>query len=264
MPIGACPPILVERDGDVSIIRLNDPATLNAVSPAMVADLDSAFDEAAKTSRAVVLSGVGRGFCSGANLASVDTTMASADYDAGIFLEKFCNRLMMKIRNLAVPLVTAVNGPAAGIGCSFGLIGDLVVASEDSFFLQAFRNVGLVPDGGSTWLLPHAVGRVRAMEMMLLGERVSAQQALAWGLVNRVTPAAELMDCALTLARSLASGPTRSLGLIRKLVWEAMESDFAGQLDRERDAQADAGRTSDHREGVVAFLERRPAAFSGH
>jgi 2-(1,2-epoxy-1,2-dihydrophenyl)acetyl-CoA isomerase len=166
------------------------------------------------------------------------------------------------MRDLPCPLVTAVNGPAAGVGCSMALMGDLIVAAQSAYFLQAFRRIGLVPDGGSTYLLPRLVGKARAMEMALLGERVPAAKALEWGLVNRVTPDAECLSTALDLARELARGP-RALGLIRQTIWASLDADWKDQLKAERDAQKIAGRTEDFREGVTAFLQKRPAAFSG-
>jgi 2-(1,2-epoxy-1,2-dihydrophenyl)acetyl-CoA isomerase len=155
-----------------------------------------------------------------------------------------------------------VNGAAAGVGCSLALLGDLIVAAESAYFLQAFRRIGLVPDGGSTYLLPRMIGRARAMEMALLGERIPAAQALEWGLVNRVVPDADLMTTAKGLAQALATGPA-SLGLTRQIINQSLDSDWAEQLHRERVAQRIAGKSADFAEGVRAFLEKRPAAFAG-
>jgi 2-(1,2-epoxy-1,2-dihydrophenyl)acetyl-CoA isomerase len=166
------------------------------------------------------------------------------------------------MREMRVPLVTAVNGAAAGVGCSLALLGDLIVAGESAYFLQAFRRIGLVPDGGSTWLLPRAIGKARAMEMALLGEKVSAAQALDWGLINRCVPDIELMSVAMTLATALADGPA-SLGLTRQILWASLDADWPAQLHRERLAQKTAGKTEDFAEGVGAFLAKRPAAFKG-
>ncbi len=155
-----------------------------------------------------------------------------------------------------------MNGAAAGVGCSLALLGDLIVAAESAYFLQAFRRIGLVPDGGSTYLLPRMIGKARAMEMALLGDRIPAAQALEWGLVNRVVPDAELMSSAMALAQALATGPA-SLGLSRQILWASMDSDWAAQLHRERLAQRTAGKTEDFVEGVGAFLAKRPAQFTG-
>jgi 2-(1,2-epoxy-1,2-dihydrophenyl)acetyl-CoA isomerase len=167
------------------------------------------------------------------------------------------------MRELPIPFVTAVNGAAAGIGCSFALLGDMIIASQSAYFLQAFRRIGLVPDGGSTYLLARAVGRTRAMEMMLMGEKIPAAKALDWGLVNRVTPDADLMSSALSLAQDIASGPTRTLAMIRKAAWASLDSDWSSQLHTERVLQRDAGRSKDFQEGVAAFLQKRPAKFTG-
>jgi 2-(1,2-epoxy-1,2-dihydrophenyl)acetyl-CoA isomerase len=221
--------------------------------------------QGAAPARAIVLTGEGRGFCSGANLQQGPggrALDADGKPDAGSALETVYNPLVTFMKDMAVPLVTAVNGPAAGVGCSLALLGDIVVAAESAYFLQAFRRIGLIPDGGSTYMLPRAIGKARAMEMALLGERVPAAKALEWGLINRCVPDAELMATALAIAGELARGPA-SLGLTRQAIWASLDSDWAAQLDHERRGQAIAGKTADFVEGVAAFLEKRPAAFKG-
>jgi 2-(1,2-epoxy-1,2-dihydrophenyl)acetyl-CoA isomerase len=261
--------IKVARDDTVAIISFADPATMNAAGVDTAAELLHAFRDANHgpgKARAIVLTGEGRGFCSGANLSGSPgggNLDVDGKPDAGAALETVYNPLVTFIREMPTPLVTAVNGAAAGVGCSIALLGDLIVAAESAYFLQAFRRIGLVPDGGSTYLLPRMIGRARAMEMMLLGERVGARQALEWGLINRVAADADLLSEAMKLARALASGPA-SLGLSRQLVWASLESDWAGQLHRERLAQREAGKSLDFVEGVSAFLQKRPAAFSGN
>lgn len=250
-------------DDGVALLRLNDPKTLNAFSESMAEALGEALARAEKEARAVVLTGEGRGFSSGVNLVTGAASKPADQRDAGERLERQFNPLMLRLRNLAVPFVTAVNGPAAGVGCSFALAGDIVVASENAYFLQAFSRIGLVPDGGSAYLLASAAGRVRAMEMMLLAERISAEQALNWGLINRVVPDGNVVSAAFAIARRLASGPTQALGLIRKLAWSALDEPFARQLSLERDAQRIAGKNPDFDEGVAAFREKRPAVFKG-
>ena len=260
--------IKVSREGAVTVVTLSDPATMNAAGVDMAAELLQAFNEAVAgdtPARAILLTGEGRGFCSGANLqAGPGSRQLDVDGkpDAGSALEIVYNPLVTYIREMAVPLVTAVNGAAAGVGCSLALLGDLIVAAESAYFLQAFRRIGLVPDGGSTYLLPRMIGKARAMEMALLGERISAATALEWGLVNRVAPDAELMTTAMGLAQALATGPA-SLGLSCQVLWASLDSDWAAQLHRERLAQKTAGKTEDFGEGVAAFLGKRPAAFKG-
>ncbi|MEJ0024141.1 MAG: enoyl-CoA hydratase-related protein [Alphaproteobacteria bacterium] len=172
------------------------------------------------------------------------------------------NPLILAFRDLPIPFVTAVNGAAAGMGCMFALMGDLIVASESAYFLQAFRRIGLVPDGGSTYVLSRMIGRARAMEMMLLGEKVPAAQALAWGMINRCVADADLMPIAMALAQQLATGP-RSLALIRKAAWAGFEADLEAQLSLEARLQQEAGSSQDFAEGVSAFMQKRPAKFTG-
>jgi|JI10StandDraft_1071094.scaffolds.fasta_scaffold02377_4 2-(1,2-epoxy-1,2-dihydrophenyl)acetyl-CoA isomerase len=256
--------IELEREGDVAVIRLNDPATLNAVTLATIEEIGVALDEITGSARAMVLTGAGRAFCSGANLSGgMGGGPSDALPDAGRSLETHINPLMLRLRDLPFPWVSAVKGSAAGVGCSLALAADLVVAGESAFFLQAFARIGLVPDGGSSWLLAKGVGRARAMEMMLLGERIPAAKALEWGMVNRLVPDEQVMPTALDLAKALAAGPTQSLAMIRRMAWSAADASFEDAIATERKNQRDAGRTADHREGVAAFLTKRPARFTG-
>ncbi|KCZ87143.1 enoyl-CoA hydratase/isomerase [Hyphomonas johnsonii] len=260
--------IAYELNGDTAIISFDDAATMNACGVDTAQELLHAFDRASVEARCTILTGKGRGFCSGANLGAnpgggAAPTLPVSGPDAGRALDTHYNPLILAIQDHPHPVITAVNGPAAGIGCAIGLMGDLVVCGKSGYFLQAFRRIGLVPDGGSTYLLARTIGRARAMEMTLLGEKVHAEQALAWGLVNRVVEDDALMDTALQLAAQLAAGPTRALALTRKLVWDACDGDFKGALRAERLAQRTAGRTSDFAEGVKAFLEKRKAQFKG-
>ncbi len=261
--------IKVSHQGAVTIIHLSDPATMNAAGADLAAELLDALKQATdgpSPARALVLTGEGRGFCSGANLQSSPgggKMDADGKPDASASLITVYNPLVTYVREMSVPLVTAVNGAAAGVGCSLALLGDLIVAGESAYFLQAFRRIGLVPDGGSTYLLPRMIGKARAMEMALLGEKVSAAKALEWGLINRVVADADLMSTALELAQTLATGPA-SLGLTRQIILSALDSDWAQQIHREAMAQKAAGKTDDFAEGVAAFLEKRPARFTGH
>jgi 2-(1,2-epoxy-1,2-dihydrophenyl)acetyl-CoA isomerase len=256
----------IERDGDVGLIWLNDPATLNAMDTDMAEAIDAALDTLGASARCLVVSGRGRGFCSGGKLAGGGLSgdgPAPDEIDVGATLESHINPLLTRLRNLPIPWISAVRGAAAGVGCSLALAGDLIVASETAYFLQAFSRVGLVPDGGSSFLLTRAAGRARAMEMMLLGDKVPAAQALEWGLINRVVADADLEATALKLAHRLAAGPTRTLGMIREVVWTGAEASWSEALDAERRLQRDAGRTADFGEGVLAFLEKRPARYTG-
>jgi 2-(1,2-epoxy-1,2-dihydrophenyl)acetyl-CoA isomerase len=253
-----------ERDDNVALITMSDPATLNAIAVDMTEELADAFGRAVSEARCVVLTGEGRAFSSGANLASTTRPVdADGQPDMGGLLEQTFNPFVTMLRDLPIPYVTAVNGAAAGIGCSFALLGDLIVAGESAYFLQAFRRIGLVPDGSATYHLPRMIGRARAMEMMLLGERIPAKTALEWGLVNRCVPDAELLSTAKTLATELANGPTRTLASIRRLAWASLDNTWSEQIHAERVAQRDAGRTEDFREGVQAFFQKRPANFKG-
>jgi 2-(1,2-epoxy-1,2-dihydrophenyl)acetyl-CoA isomerase len=253
--------VIHEKQGDVAVIRMKDEKTLNAASLAMAAELLDAFGRAARESRAIVFTGEGRGFCSGANLFGLDPQ--APDYDAGAPLASHFNPMMRMLRNLPIPLVTAVNGVAAGIGCALALAGDMILASDRAYFLQAFRHVALVPDGASAFLLTRAIGRVRAMEMMLMGERIPAAKALEWGLINRVVPHEGLQDAALAVASELAAGPVMALAMIRKMCWDSLETGFEDQLAADREMQRVAGTTADHREGFAAFIEKRSARFTG-
>lgn len=254
------------RDGAVAVITLADAKTLNAIDLALAAELMAALRTVTAgpdAARAIVLTGEGRAFSSGANLTTAAADVATPEgRDVGRPLELAYNPLMTTLRELPVPLITAVNGLATGIGCAFALMGDLVLASESASFAIAFRRIGLVPDGGASYLLPRLVGKARAMEMALLGEPVPAAKALDWGLINRCLPDAELMPAALALAQDLASGPP-SLGMTRRLIWEGFDHHHGRQLQREREVQREAGDTEDFVEGVASFLGKRPPVFKG-
>jgi 2-(1,2-epoxy-1,2-dihydrophenyl)acetyl-CoA isomerase len=253
-----------EQKESVAIITMADPTTLNAAGVDMIKDLSEAFERAASEARAALLTGEGKGFCSGANLnpSSGPLGGGGGEFDAGAALECHYNPFVTRLKDLPIPWVSAVNGAAAGVGCSIALLGDLIVAGESGYFLQAFRRIGLVPDGGSTYLLPRMVGRARAMEMMLLGDRTSAKTALEWGLINRCVADGALMDTAFGLAQQLAEGP-KALSMIRRIGWAALDADWHEQLQTERLTQRDAGRTADFAEGVGAFLQKRKATFTG-
>jgi 2-(1,2-epoxy-1,2-dihydrophenyl)acetyl-CoA isomerase len=255
--------VTFEQDGDVAIIQLNDPATLNAMSVPMIVALGEAFDQAEAKARAAMLCGNGRGFCSGWNLTAAPETRDGGPPDLGLTLEQHINPLMRRLRELSIPWISAVHGAAAGAGASLALAADMIVAGESAYFLQAFRRIGLVPDAGATWLLARAAGRVRAMEMMLLGEKLPAPRALDWGLINRVVKDDDVTAEAMKLARELAAGPTHTLAMIRRAAWTGAEGSFADALQTERTLQTQAGQSADFAEGVRAFAEKRAARFYG-
>jgi 2-(1,2-epoxy-1,2-dihydrophenyl)acetyl-CoA isomerase len=254
----------LDIDGSVGILTLNHPEVMNAVSTEMIGGIMSALAEVANPKngvRCLIITGAGRGFCAGANLQP--SGAVSGSRDAGSVLETHYHPMLRKLRELPIPMVSAVNGAAAGVGMSLALMADLVMCARSSYFLQAFRRIGLVPDGGSTWILPRLVGRARAMELSLMGEKLPAEKALEWGLIYRVVDDAQLLEEAKKLARDLARGPTVALGLIRKLYWDSNENTYEQQLNLERQMQGKAGRSADFNEGVRAFLEKRPAKFKG-
>ena len=203
-------------EGHVATVRLNDPATLNALTMEVTDALHEAARRAERQARAMLICGAGRGFCSGWNLTTTGGGDGGGGFDAGLALERHVNPLMRTLRDLQIPWISAVHGAAAGVGASIALCADLIVAGETSYFLQAFRRIGLVPDGGATWLLAQSAGRARAMELMLLGEKLPAPKALEWGLINRVVPDADVITTATALATELANGPTLALAMIRR------------------------------------------------
>ncbi|MEO6093074.1 MAG: enoyl-CoA hydratase-related protein [Novosphingobium sp.] len=254
--------ILYTLEHGVARIALNDPKTMNAATEAMGHELVDAFDRAAKEAHAVLLTGEGKGFCSGANLTGAVAMLDDSMRDVGGQLARAFNPVLMAIKRMEQPVVTAVRGPAAGFGAGLAAAGDIVLMSETGYFYLAFRQVGLVPDGGASYLLSRSIGRVRAMELMLLGERLTAAKALEWGLATRVVADDALDETGWELARGLASGP-RSLGMIKRMAWDALDVGFETALDIERRRQRDAGRTEDFVEGVRAFAEKRSPAFKG-
>lgn len=256
----------VTAHGNVAVVTMNHPEVMNAASVKMVYGLSDAIDYIQQPDsgfRAAILTGEGRGFCSGANLTE-QPEERTARGGTGSALETAYHPLLRRFRDMTMPLVTAVNGPAAGVGMSFALMGDLIIAGRSAYFLQAFARIGLVPDGGSTWLLPRMVGLARAKELSLLAEKLPAELALEWGLINRVVDDSALMESALSLAKRLADGPTQSLALIRRLYWDSPNNSYEVQLDQEKQSQQKAGKTKDFIEGVMAFSQKRPAKFTGH
>ncbi len=255
--------ILTERVGNVLKITLNRPERLNAASIPLADELGEAFYDLGDA-RAVVITGAGKGFCSGADLAARGEGGARQQKGGShLALQNHYNPLVSLIMRAPVPVVTAVNGPAAGVGCSIALAGDFVLAGKSAYFLQAFVNIGLVPDGGSTWLLARAIGRARATRMMMLGEKIGAEQAEDWGLIYKCVDDAVLMDEAMALATRLSEGPTLAYSTMKANIMTALDGTLPQVLLAEAEGQRVAGASADAMEGGMAFLMKRKAEFKG-
>jgi 2-(1,2-epoxy-1,2-dihydrophenyl)acetyl-CoA isomerase len=257
--------VQVERRGAVATIRLDRPEAMNAADAQLGDDLLQALTAAASDDavRAVVLTGNGRAFCSGADLRSGFDLNEQGRPDVQKALRERFHPIILAIRQMPKPVIAAVNGAAAGIGCSFALACDLVVAGKSSYFLLAFVNVGLVPDGGSSVLIPERVGFARAAEMAMLGERIPAPKALEWGLINRVVSDETLVDDAGALADRLAKGPTRSYAGTKQQLNAWSFSRMEAQLELEASLQQEMVGSQDFIEGVTAFVEKREPRFEG-
>jgi 2-(1,2-epoxy-1,2-dihydrophenyl)acetyl-CoA isomerase len=246
----------------VATLTLNHPETRNALSWAMAEEMGDALDNLGGA-RALVITGAGKGFCSGGDMSS--TVREGSDFGEMLYegLTGAVNPMLLKLKALKIPVIAAVNGAAAGAGAPLALLADFVIAAESAFFFMAFPNVGLVPDAGGSFTLPRLIGKARAMQMMMLAEKISAAQALDWGMIYKVVPDDVLLGEAQTLAARLAAGPTVSYGLIRQEVQAALESDLATALETEAQNQRTAGKSKDCAEAVAAFLEKRAPVFRG-
>ncbi|MFG1462932.1 2-(1,2-epoxy-1,2-dihydrophenyl)acetyl-CoA isomerase PaaG [Xanthobacter sp. DSM 24535] len=254
--------LLVTRHDGWHELTLNRPDRLNAFNEDLHRALAAALDEAADDAcRAVLLTGAGRGFCAGQDLSARAT--ATGPLDLGASIEAFYNPLVRRIRALRKPVICAVNGVAAGAGANIALACDIVLAARSSRFIQAFVRIGLIPDSGGTFFLPRLIGDARARALAMLGEPVSAETAESWGLIWKAVDDATLMDQARALAAHLATQPTQGLALIKAAFNASAGNTLDAQLDLERNLQREAGRTADYREGVRAFMEKRPTTFTG-
>jgi len=250
--------VTVTAHPPVTVLAFNQPEVMNAVSARMIAGAMAALDFIqAEGFRALVLTGTGKAFCAGANLGEVEPGLS-----AGEMLEKVYHPFLRRLCHFPMPVVTAVNGAAVGIGMSFALSGDLCLAARSAFFQQGFGKLGLVPDGGSTWLLPRLIGLARARELALLNEKLPAEIALQWGLINGVADDDKLLADAIALAVRLAEGPA-ALATTRRLFWESPGNTYEQQLALEQAAQQKASATGDFREGLAAFHAKRPPRFTG-
>lgn len=246
------------RDGIATLI-LDRPDKMNALNSRMRAEITHALTSLPEGTRCVVLTGSGRAFCSGQDLSD-----ANAARDLEATLRDEYEPMLHAVRNCPVPVIAAVNGTAAGAGANLALVADVVIAAESADFIQAFTRIGLVPDAGGTWAIPRAVGAARAMGMMLFADAIPARKAADWGLIWEALPDDEFAEAVAARARHLAQGPTSAYRAIRQAVAESFDNDLEGQLKLESKLQGQAGHSSDFREGVTAFLEKRKPRFTGH
>ena len=255
--------ILYAVENGVATITLNRPDKLNAFNDQMIGETTAVFKQASrdKEIRCIVLTGNGRAFSSGQDLA--DVVARAGEFSIGDHLRHGYHKLIKQMVGLEKPIIGAINGIAAGAGCGIALATDIRIAADKASFMLAFSNVGLVPDSGTNWLLPRLIGQARAYEMAITADKIPAEKALAWGMVNRVVPAAQLMETVAAWAGPLASGPTLAYGLTKRAINHAWNTDLFGALEYEAYLQEIAGRSHDNKEGVIAFLEKRPAQFKG-
>ncbi|HUY83961.1 MAG TPA: 2-(1,2-epoxy-1,2-dihydrophenyl)acetyl-CoA isomerase PaaG [Steroidobacteraceae bacterium] len=256
--------ILYASSAGIARITLNRPDKLNSFTAAMHAELRDALARVrADGARVLVITGAGRGFCAGQDLADRAVAPGTRGADLGESIEKNYGPLILALRSLPMPVIAAVNGVAAGAGANVALCCDLVIAARSASFVQSFVKIGLVPDSGGTWMLPRLVGNARAFGLALLGDKLGAAEAADWGLIWRCVDDAEFAATVDALAARLAAAPPLALARIKEEIHGGWERTLAAQLDRERDAQRELGRSQDYAEGVAAFGEKRPPRFVG-
>jgi len=258
--------IKLEMSGAVAVITLNRPESLNALTSEVGQEFKSAVNQLlAHGARAVIITGAGRAFCAGGDLREM-RKIAERDGRVDAFFDeplRLLNDCILLIRQTPLPFIAAVNGAASGGGCNFALACDLVIAGESARFNQAFIKIGLSPDCGGTFILPRLVGWKLATELMMTGEATNAARALEMGMINAVVPDDQLMAHAMAMAEKLAGAPTAAIGRIKELLEASATNDYGAQLELERKAQLQSGQTKDFREGVAAFIEKRPPKFVG-
>ncbi len=256
--------ILLDIADGAAHLTLNRPDRLNSFTAQMHDEVAHALERVAKSdARVLVLTGAGRGFCAGQDLSDRAVAPGGEGVDLGESLEKRYNPLIRRLTTLEMPVVCAVNGVAAGAGANIALACDIVIAARGAKFIQSFANIGLIPDSGGTWTLPRLAGQARALGLALTGEPLTAERAEAWGLIWKCVDDDKLADETSVLAAKFATAPTKGLAATKKLIRESGARTLDAQLDVERDAQRTLGRTGDYKEGVAAFMEKRPPKFSG-
>ncbi len=254
--------ITLDVTDQIATITLNRPDRLNAMPPEMADELFDAVQNL-EDARCLVITGAGRAFCSGADLTSPGSRKVTGGRSSYLALTRHYSPMIMSIARLDIPVISVVNGPAAGIGCSLALAADFVLAGRSGYFLQAFVNIGLVPDGGASWMLPRLIGKARATEMMMLGEKISAEKAADWGMIYKMVEDDALQAEAKALATRFANGPTVAYAVMRRNILTALENGYSEQLLAEAEGQRTAGATDDAAEGGTAFLQKRKPEFKG-
>lgn len=249
----------------VAVLTLNRPDRMNSFNTQMHGEVSDALKQVKKDDsvRCLLITGNGRGFCAGQDLSDRNVDPNADMPNLGESIEKNYNPLIRTLQGLEMPVICGVNGVAAGAGANIAFACDIVLAARSASFIQAFCKIGLVPDSGGTWTLPRLVGHARAMALSMLGDKISAEQAQSWGMIWQVVDDEQLKDEALSLAKRLATQPTKGLALIKRAIQSSWNNSFDEQLDLERDLQTLAGRTEDYREGVKAFMEKCQPEFKG-